>query len=63
MESDKRKACDSSMSRAQFIKALVERAMLAGTLVVVPAVADSFAKPPKSGGVSGKKGLGIGRGP
>lgn len=38
-------ACDPSLSRAQFIKLLVDRATFAGALLVAPAIADSFAAP------------------
>lgn len=38
-------ACDPSLSRAQFIKLLLDRAKFAGVLLVAPAIADSFMAP------------------
>ena len=46
-------ASDPSLSRAQFIKLLIERATIAGVLVVAPAIADSFMAPPAVAQVSG----------
>ncbi len=45
-------ASDPSLSRAQFIKLLIERATIAGVLVVAPAIADSFMAPPAVAQVS-----------
>jgi hypothetical protein len=39
-------ACDPAFTRGQFIKMLVERAKLAGALVLIPTIADSFVAPP-----------------
>lgn len=38
-------ACDPTLSRAQFIKQLVERATLAGAILTLPLIADSFCAP------------------
>jgi hypothetical protein len=50
---DLQPACDPSLSRAQFIRLLIERATLAGVLVAIPAIADSFMAPPAVAQVSG----------
>jgi hypothetical protein len=55
--SDAQPSCDPSLSRAEFIKMLVDRAKLAGALVILPAIADAFMAPPVvaqgSGGQTG----------
>ena len=52
-EQELQPACDPSLSRAQFIRLLIERATLAGALLVAPAIADSFMAPPAVAQVSG----------
>jgi len=44
--SDSQPSCDPSLSRAEFIRMLLDRAKLAGALVILPAIADAFMAPP-----------------
>jgi len=44
-KSDGKPACDPTLSRAQFLKLLVQRATMAGAIVALPLIADSFSAP------------------
>jgi len=50
-------SCDPGLTRSQFLSLVVEKALLAGTLLAVPAIADTFMAPPAQAQASGGTGL------
>ncbi len=47
-------SCDPAMSRGEFLQLLVNKALLAGTLVAVPMLVDAFPAPAQQQLLSGK---------
>jgi hypothetical protein len=52
-------SCNPGLSRSQFLSLVVEKALLAGTLLAVPAIADIFIAPPAQAQASGGAGTAL----
>lgn len=52
-QSESQTACDPTFTRSQFVRKLVEKATIAGALVIVPSIVDSFVAPPAIAKTSG----------
>lgn len=41
-------SCEPTLSRKEFVRKVIKRGTLAGALLVVPAIVDTFIVPPKA---------------